>query len=163
MAEERVQRRLAAILAAAVVGYSLLTCIALTVATSVHAAEPVRIGVSLGLTGRYAKLAAMLGWGTNFPKKLAPAIVFPFAGTNGQAGYCRAKPDTPRTIKKKPIKYESPRGQDNQVFVPPGTRGVLNNAEAELLVTEGEKKSAKADQEGFPCIGLVGTYGHVGV
>ncbi len=59
MAEERVQRRLAAIMAAAVVGYSLLTCIALTVATSVYAAEPVRIGVSLGLTGRYAKLAAM--------------------------------------------------------------------------------------------------------
>ncbi len=48
MAEERIQRLFAAILAANVVGYSLLTCIALTVATGVHAAEPVRIGVSLG-------------------------------------------------------------------------------------------------------------------
>ncbi len=59
MGEQRVQRRLATILAAAVVGYSLFACIAFTVATDVHAAEPVRIGVSLGLTGRYAKLAAM--------------------------------------------------------------------------------------------------------
>jgi putative DNA primase/helicase len=28
-----------------------------------------------------------------------------------------------------------------------------------LLITEGEKKAAKADQEGLPCIGLVGVYG----
>ena len=27
------------------------------------------------------------------------------------------------------------------------------------MITEGEKKAAKADQEGFPCIGLVGVWG----
>ena len=27
------------------------------------------------------------------------------------------------------------------------------------MITEGEKKAAKADQEGFPCIGFVGVYG----
>ena len=59
MAEERIQRRLAAILAAAAVGCSVLNCFALIATTGARAAEPVRIGVSLGLTGRYAKLAAM--------------------------------------------------------------------------------------------------------
>ena len=28
-----------------------------------------------------------------------------------------------------------------------------------MVITEGEKKAAKADQEGFPCLGLVGVYG----
>src|SRR5262249_11089176 len=36
---------------------------------------------------------------------------------------------------------------------------VLKDPQTPLIVTEGEKKAAKADQEGFPCIGLVGVYG----
>src|ERR1019366_4075066 len=42
---------------------------------------------------------------------------------------------------------------------PPGTLAALRDPSAPLLITEGEKKSAKADQDGFACIGLVGVYG----
>src|SRR5207245_2390630 len=59
----------------------------------------------------------------------------------------------------KVIKYESPKGAANLAYFPPATLAALKNASVPLLVTEGEKKSAKADQEGFPCIGLVGVYG----
>ena len=92
-------------------------------------------------------------------KKLAPAIVYPFFGAKGQNGYSRIKPDTPRIYNDKAVKYESPRGRSNEIYLPPGVADVLERADVELLITEGEKKALKANQEGFPCIGLVGVYG----
>src|SRR5262249_45356520 len=41
----------------------------------------------------------------------------------------------------------------------PRTLAALKNAAAPLIFTEGEKKAAKSDQEGFPCIGLIGVSG----
>jgi putative DNA primase/helicase len=104
------------------------------------------------------KLAVLLNWRKPF-KRMAPAIVFPFVGADGRNGYSRIRPDTPRTIKQKPIKYESPRGEPNRIYLPPGVAEKLDDASCELLVTEGEKKSLAATQFGFPCIGLVGVYG----
>src|SRR5262249_33513101 len=46
-----------------------------------------------------------------------------------------------------------------RAYFPPGTIAALKDPSAPLVITEGEKKSAKADQEGFPCIGLSGVYG----
>jgi len=105
----------------------------------------------------YVKLTQLLG--RRLAKRCAPALVFPFRGPNGSNGYCRIKPDNPRKLKGKPVKYESPSGRKNEVFVPPGTFAAIEDPAATLLITEGEKKSAKADQEGFPCLGLVGVFG----
>jgi len=106
----------------------------------------------------YVKLAALLDW-RKWPKKCGPAIVFPFIDENAVNGYCRLKPDTPRLSRGKPVKYESPRGQPNHVYLPPGIRDALDNPVAELLITEGEKKALRAMQNGFACIGLVGVFG----
>jgi putative DNA primase/helicase len=106
----------------------------------------------------YQRLAALLGW-RRMPKKMAPAIVFPFSDANGSNGYTRIKCDTPRKLGGKTVKYESPRGRANEVYLPPGVAALLDNPSAELLISEGEKKSLKATQDGFPCIGLVGVYG----
>ncbi len=106
----------------------------------------------------YERLASLLNWG-RVSKRMAPALVFPFVNAEGQNGYSRIKPDTPRKLGGKPIKYESPRGRSNEIYLPPGVAEVLNRGDAELLLTEGEKKALKATQEGFPCIGLVGVYG----
>ena len=105
-----------------------------------------------------AKLAALLDW-KKYPSKCAPAIVFPFIGADGRNGYCRVKPDRPRQIGGKAVKYESPRGQPNQIYIPPGIDDLLTDPSRGLLLTEGEKKSACATQHGFPCIGLVGVHG----
>ena len=87
-------------------------------------------------------------------------MVFPFVGAEGQNGYCRIKPDNPRVIKNgKTIKYESPKGRPNEIYLPPSVAQLLDGPNADLLLTEGEKKSLKATQDGFPCIGLVGVYG----
>ena len=93
-----------------------------------------------------------------FSQRCLPAIVFPFTDAEGRNGYCRLRVDHPRTIGGKSAKYESPRGQPNQIYLPPGVPDVLPTNQ-ELLVTEGEKKALAATQAGFPCIGLVGVFG----
>ena len=96
-----------------------------------------------------------------FAQKCLPAIVFPFTDSQGRNGYHRIKPDHPRLDgkTKKPVKYESPRGQPNQAYIPPGVADVLPNVSSELLLTEGEKKALASTQAGFPCVGLVGVNG----
>ena len=86
-------------------------------------------------------------------------MCFPFTAADGRNGYCRIKPDRPRQSGGKAVKYESPRGQPNQIYLPPGVADVLDDPQRELLITEGEKKSLCASQYGFPCVGLVGVFG----
>jgi hypothetical protein len=106
------------------------------------------------------RVAELLRWRRPAPQ-LGPCLAIPFHGVDGANGYVRLKPDTPRKGKKdgKPVKYESPLGLPNQLYIPPGTRSALASTDAPLVITEGEKKAAKADQESFPCLGLVGVYG----
>ncbi len=104
------------------------------------------------------KLVALLNRRKPF-KGLAPAIVIPFHGADGRNGYARVRPDTPRKEKAKPVKYESPIGQPNQVYYPPAVDKVLADPTIELCLTEGEKKALAVTQFGPPCIGLVGVYG----
>lgn len=106
----------------------------------------------------YEALAAILNW-RKYPGKLAPAIVFPFVDAAGRNGYTRVKPDRPRVSKGKAVKYESPKGRPNEIYLPPGMAGVLASPRRNFLITEGEKRSLKAMQENFFCVGLVGVWG----
>jgi hypothetical protein len=105
------------------------------------------------------EIVAILGW-KRYYGSLGACLSIPYFDVQGEpTGHRRLKPDTPRTGKDgKPVKYESPKGRPNQPYFPPGTFAVLSDSTRPLLITEGEKKSAKADQEGFPCIGLSGVW-----
>jgi hypothetical protein len=86
---------------------------------------------------------------------LGPCLAIPFDGT-----YVRFKPSKPnKDAKGRPRKYESPKGLPNRLYVPPATRDKLTDPTVPLTITEGEKKAAKADQEGIACVALVGTEG----
>ena len=100
----------------------------------------------------------ILGWARS-QKRLVPSLVFPYRGVNGSSGYARIKLDRPLIIGGKPAKYLSPKGRANEIYLPPGVIDLLQQVDVPLCVTEGEKKSLKATQEKFPCIGLVGVYG----
>jgi putative DNA primase/helicase len=104
------------------------------------------------------RLTRILGW-NSVPRKMSPSLVFPYFGVDGANGYCRIKPDDPRVCQGKPVKYESPKGRSNQVYLPPGSRCRLDDTQEMLLITEGEKKALALDQEGFVCVGLVGVWG----
>ena len=108
-----------------------------------------------------SSIQAALRW-MRYNGEFGDCLRIPFVTAEGKpTGYVRLKPDCPRKGKEdgKPIKYESPKGSTNRAYFPPGTLAALKDPSAPLLITEGEKKAAKADQEGFPCIGLVGVYG----
>ena len=108
-----------------------------------------------------ASVQKSLGW-KRYNGELGDCLCIPFADATGKpTGYVRLKPDRPRKGKEngKAIKYESPKGSTNSAYFSPGTLAALTEQSAPLILTEGEKKAAKADQEGFPCVGLVGVYG----
>ena len=108
-----------------------------------------------------ASIQAALRW-KRYDGELGDCLAFPFVDAEGKpTGYVRLKPDRPRNRKEdgKPIKYESPKGISNRAYFPPGTLAALKEPFAPLLMVEGEKKAAKADQEEFSCVGLVGVYG----
>ena len=107
----------------------------------------------------YPRLAAMIGW-KFYPKKMGSALVIPFRSPGGELdGYKRIKPSAPKRNRNgKPQKYISPKGRDQKPYFPPAVIEKLSDASIPLIVTEGEKKAAKATQEGFPCIGLVGVF-----
>jgi putative DNA primase/helicase len=108
-----------------------------------------------------ASVQKVLRW-KRYQGELGPCIAIPFFDAEGRStGYDRLKPDRPRAAKEdgKPIKYESPKGSSNLPYLPPWTRTVLQNVSIPLVITEGEKKAAKADQEQIACVGLVGVYG----
>ena len=107
-------------------------------------------------------IAKILNWkgGT---KKLGPCLAIPYFNADGtKSDYIRLKPDKPRIQnrngKSKGVKYEAPRGESNRAYFPPGTIDAINDPTIPIIVTEGEKKAAKVDQEGLACIGLAGVW-----
>ena len=111
-----------------------------------------------------SNIANVLKWSQ--ADRLGSCLLLPYRRGDGSlisvAEFARIKPDSPRTGKPKngkpgkAIKYESPKGSSARLYFPPQTCVKLADVTIPLLVTEGEKKSAKADQEGFACIGLGG-------
>ncbi len=93
----------------------------------------------------------LLGYGAG------PGMVFPYIGLNGDDGYARVKIDHPGPDGKK---YRAPKGQANRLYITPlrDDPRVLTDVTIPLWVTEGEKKAAKACQEGLVCIGLAGVW-----
>lgn len=95
---------------------------------------------------------------------LGACLLIPYRRPDGSpiplAEFVRLKPDKPfdRKNGKEPPKYESPIGGGIHLFHPPGTCPKLQDTAIPLLFTEGEKKAAKADQEGFACVGLGGVW-----
>jgi putative DNA primase/helicase len=107
---------------------------------------------------RHEVLASILGW--KYRPSMGAAIVYPYIDANGVNGYTRIKPDRPRKRAGKVVRYESPKGQPNRAYLPPGVTSTLPDPTARLFLTEGEKKAGKATQEGFSCVGLVGVWGY---
>ncbi len=102
------------------------------------------------------RLAAALNR-NSWSRKQGPAIVFPYCDGNGTTVLLRLKPDYPQTDRKgKAAKYLSPTGSSVRVYLPPGIDATLTDASRPIIITEGEKKTLKAMQEGFPTIGLMG-------
>ena len=104
---------------------------------------------------------------------MGPCLAFPFTGADGTPltwlrrdaegreevlPFVRLKPDKPRTRNGKPVKYESPLGSANRLYLPPGVGPALADPATELLIVEGEKKALAGTQDGFATLGLSGVW-----
>lgn len=110
-----------------------------------------RIAAANIYSAKDGDITKILGWK---PKECSwgTGMVIPYPGDNG---YSRVKLDFPRSgDDDKLIKYESPKKSMNRAYIPQP----LVNDDKPKLITEGEKKTIKAVQEGFNCIGLSGVW-----
>lgn len=109
---------------------------------------------SLGFySGTASQINAILGFDAG------PGLVIPYPCIGGGEPFSRVKPDQPPIIDNHSAKYLSPKGSTVRAYFPPKTQDALKDPMARVIITEGEKKAAKANQEGFPCIGLGGIWG----
>ncbi|CAN5587213.1 hypothetical protein BH23CHL5_BH23CHL5_23190 [soil metagenome] len=87
-----------------------------------------------------------------------PALVIPVYDIHGELATYQARPEVPRIVKGKPLKYETPGGSRMALDVPQAVRPHLANPERPLWITEGAKKADSAVSHDLDCIALLGVW-----
>jgi hypothetical protein len=93
------------------------------------------------------------------PQRRVPAMVIPIRDVRGDIATHQIRPDEPRTLRGKVLKYETVRGSKLALDVPPGARPSLEDAQIPLIVTEGPLKADSAVGKGLCCVALLGVWG----
>ena len=103
-------------------------------------------------TARPADIPKLLKWN---PVKVESALVIPYPDLD----FRRLKVfPAHMDAKGHKVKYLQPKDSGVHLYILPPVRAVLANPSIPLYFTEGEKKAAKAVQEGLACIGLGGLW-----
>ncbi len=110
---------------------------------------------ALGIySARPQDIPQLVGWD---PPSVTSALVFPYPSDDG---FCRVKVFPPFVDKDgHRVRYLQRPGSGAHLYVPPLAAGMLKDPFTSLGWTEGEKKAAKACQEGIPCVGVGGLWG----
>ncbi len=98
----------------------------------------------------------------------APGLALPILppGALDPTGFTY-KADNPRVLtrggKTRTCKYEFPAGGSNRIHAPRGAQVLFRQPDGRegrqrMVVTEGQKKSEKATQEGIPCVAIPGVW-----
>jgi hypothetical protein len=104
------------------------------------------------------KKSQLLELGFGKSQALVPALVVPVWGIAGEIVFYQARPDTPRVMGGKPVKYETQMKSRMALDVPPAVRGALGNPKVPLYITEGVRKADSAVTAGMACIALLGVW-----
>ena len=88
-----------------------------------------------------------------------PGLLIPQWSVNGEVVSYQYRPDNPREVKGRLIKYESPKGSHNRLDVHPRIRPYIGDPNIALFITEGARKADAAISQGLVCIGLAGVWG----
>lgn len=91
-------------------------------------------------------------------QRLAPALVIPVISVYGETAFWQLRPDEPRVVKGRVLKYESPAGAGMAIDVPPSTRPQLGNARGTLWITEGVRKADALASIGLRAVALLGVW-----
>lgn len=98
-------------------------------------------------------ISQMVGFNT---AGIRSALCFPYPGTNE---FCRLKVFPPLTDRDgHAVRYLQRKNSGVHLYFPPNFQSRVTNAE-KIYLTEGEKKTLRADQEGVCAVGLGGIFG----
>jgi hypothetical protein len=118
-----------------------------------------------GITGNQASAAGFarcedikeLAKAMRSTKQAKPGWLVPYYDLDGKFQYRRLKPDEPRVLDGKVVKYEQPQGIATQIYYPyTHDREKFLDQDEPLIIVEGEKKALKGCLEGFTCIAVPG-------
>lgn len=101
-----------------------------------------------------------IGFGES--QRIVPALIVPVhdvVSTNGECAGYQLRPDSPRMIDGRVVKFETPRGARLSLDVPPSIRVHLGNPAVPLWFTAGPVKADSAVSHGLACVALAGVYG----
>jgi hypothetical protein len=87
---------------------------------------------------------------------LGPGLVIPVWDAFGKLAFHQFRPDSPRRVKGKLVKYETPFGARLVVDVPPQARARLANPSEPLFVTESPLKADAGASAGLVCVATFG-------
>jgi len=99
----------------------------------------------------------LLGFARN--QALPPALVIPLYNWRGQRVSYVLRPDVPRKVNGRWVKYELPKGEPLTLDISPLTVHLIDDPTAPLVVTEGAKTADSANSRGLCTINLNGVYG----
>jgi hypothetical protein len=87
-----------------------------------------------------------------------PAMLVPIHGMSGDIVTYQIRPDEPRILNGKAIKYETPKGSRMALDVPPRIRARLADPSVPLFITEGARKADAAVTQGLCAVDLLGVW-----
>src|SRR5262245_23243538 len=88
-----------------------------------------------------------------------PALIIPIYDVRGEVSNWQLRPDHPRQVDGRIVKFETQRGSSLKLDVHPRTHPHLGDPDVPLFVTEGSVKADAAVSAGLACVALHGVYG----
>jgi len=104
------------------------------------------------------KMAEIRRCGFSDRQARVPALLIPVWGVEGEVSLYQIRPDAPRIVKGKSLKYETPRGARMVVDVHPFALGRLSDPAVPLFITEGVKKGDSLVSKGCCAVALLGVW-----
>ncbi|MGI8514507.1 MAG: phage/plasmid primase, P4 family [Acidimicrobiia bacterium] len=102
---------------------------------------------------------AQLGrYGFSPIQRRIPALIIPIHGVDGGVVGYQIRPDHPRQLQGRPIKYETKANSNVVLDAPPRVRPHLADPDRPLIITEGPIKADSATSHDLDCIALLGVW-----
>jgi hypothetical protein len=103
--------------------------------------------------------AELRGYGFSDAQCRVPALLVPIYGVGGEIVTYQARPNTPRVVNGKALKYETPKGSNLAIDVPRRVRDSLHDPNVPLWITEGSKKADSGASRDLCIVALLGVWG----